>query len=85
MGTFSHFLFPKHELHILFRLEIRQEPATGLTALVCLRKMLGRHLAVCWNKKYSKKKKERSFQPSSVLSAGAPGHHREITPEQTHV
>lgn len=64
MGTFSHFLFPKHELHILFRLEIRQEPATGLTALVCLRKMLGSHLAACWNKNYREKKKKGHFSPA---------------------
>ena len=67
MGTFSHFLFPKHELHILFRLEIRQEPATELTALVCLRKMLGNHLAAYWNKNYRKKKKKKKGRFSPAL------------------
>ena len=45
MGMFSHFPFPKQEPHIPFRLEIRQEPATELIALVLLRKMFGNHLA----------------------------------------
>lgn len=67
VGMFSHFPFPKQEPHILFRSEIRQEPATELTTLVLLRKMFGNHLA---DRTYRIK---RSFQPSSVFSAVSPG------------
>lgn len=78
VGMFSHFPFPKQEPHILFRLGIRQEPATELTALVLLRKMFGNHLAA---RTYRKK----SFQPTSVFSTIPAGHHRETNPKQTHV
>lgn len=79
MGMFFHFPFPKQEPHILFRSEIRQEPATELTTLVLLRKMFGNHLADRTHRI------KRSFQPSSVFSAVSPGHHGETNPEQTHV